>query len=237
MLAKSPHERFQRAADAAWALAELGEPTEGATVLASPPSMPVPVATTIDLDSLDADGPAVGRAAEPLAAEPGALPPIVAPPVPATWRPQLPPFPVPRLHGAGLSLWGLRAAPLTGRDALLDAAWQVLIEAARGVPRALILRGAPGVGKTRLARELTGRALERGAATVLRATHGPSPGASDGLGGMLARRFATTGLARAGVVARMSAELAPLGLGALEMDATAALVVADGAMVMRPTER
>jgi tetratricopeptide (TPR) repeat protein len=54
---------------------------------------------------------------------------------------------------------------------------------------------------------------------------------------MVARRFSTTGLPREGVIARLAAELAPLGLGALELDATAALVVADGTTVLRPTER
>src|SRR5437762_12456680 len=56
----------------------------------------------------------------------------------------------------------LLAEHLVGRVAELDGLDQVLAELDRGRSGAIELVGEPGIGKTRLLRELTARAEERG---------------------------------------------------------------------------
>jgi hypothetical protein len=94
------------------------------------------------------------------------------------------------LLGAGLGLYGVREPSFVGREPERDRLWAALREVqASGGTRAVVLRGAEGVGKTRLAEWLARRAHEAGAATVLRATHGEIPAPSDGLQGMMTRHF------------------------------------------------
>jgi serine/threonine protein kinase/tetratricopeptide (TPR) repeat protein len=234
MLAKSPADRFACAADAAWGLDLLSAELSAAFFSSSPPPPALP-AVTLDFMLDDADDPAPATVLRDPDAE---LVAVVMPAIPNTWRPARPPIPVPQLGGTGLSLWGLRASPLTGRDGLLDAAWAVLVDAARSEQlRAVTLRGEPGVGKSRLAQEVAERAGELGVVTVLKVTHGSTPGATDGLVGMLARRFATAGLSPSGVLAHLLAELGPVGLGALEVAAIAAIIAGESASPMRPLER
>ena len=234
MLAKSPADRFAFAADAAWGLEILSAQglSEHMDSLPRPPAVST---ETMDFALDDEDAPGVVAV---LRAPDAELAPVVMPAIPDSWRPARPPIPGPQLGGTGLSLWGLRASPLIGRDALLDASWRVLVEAARSREiRAVSLRGDPGVGKSRLAQEIAERAGELGVVTVLKVTHGSTPGATDGFVGMLARRFTTAGLGQAGVLAHLEAELAPIGLGALEAAAIAAILSGEGASPMRPLER
>jgi serine/threonine protein kinase/tetratricopeptide (TPR) repeat protein len=121
-----------------------------------------------------------------------------APPLADDWRR---PFDGPggaataQLFGAGLSLFGVRRAPLVGREAERDALWDELKAVAdEGRARAVVLRGGAGAGKSRLAMWLTERAHEVGGATSLRAQHALVNGPADGLAPMVARHLRVTRL-------------------------------------------
>ncbi|MEZ4385194.1 MAG: protein kinase [Nannocystaceae bacterium] len=103
------------------------------------------------------------------------------------------------LGGAGLGLFGLRAIPLVDRLEERDLLWNALASVhALGQPRAIVVRGPSGVGKSRLVEWLAIRAQELGAATVLRATHAAIGGPEDGLAPMLARALRAHGLSEPG---------------------------------------
>ncbi|MCB9687124.1 MAG: protein kinase [Alphaproteobacteria bacterium] len=233
LLEKDPGRRYACAADAAWALQQLEEPRgtasasaraagEEATVLRPP----APQATTLVFGTPEAVGAGVvGVARHPL------------PPMPPTWR-RGTAAPDPRhLLGAGLGLYGLRALGLVDREAERDVLWQALraVTGGRG-PRAVVLRGAAGRGKSRLAAWLVERAAEVGAATSLRANHGPTPGPTDGWVGMCERAFGCTGLERVGE--RVRPAMTELGLEA-DADAMVSLLRPDEGSLRfeRPAQR
>lgn len=129
-------------------------------------------------------------------------------PLPASWRGPAEAAPLRPLAGAGLALYRFREVPLVGREAERDALWAALAAVQTpGPARALLLRGPSGVGKSRLALWLATRAQELGAATVLRATHGPFGGPGEGLPRMLAAQLQCVGLAGDEVYARVLATL------------------------------
>ncbi|MBI1945144.1 MAG: AAA family ATPase [Deltaproteobacteria bacterium] len=100
-----------------------------------------------------------------------------------------------RLAEAGLSLFALRPVPVVGRDEERDLLWRALVDVhERSAPRAVVLRGPSGVGKSRLAEWLSHRAHEAGAATILTATFAPSPGRADGFAGAIARLLGLAGV-------------------------------------------
>jgi serine/threonine protein kinase/tetratricopeptide (TPR) repeat protein len=92
-----------------------------------------------------------------------------------------------RLIGAGLGLFGLRQVPFVGRVAERDRLWATLSSARAGRDHVVVVRGAAGVGRTRLLQWFGERAAEVGAATTLWGTHAPVPGPLDGLFGAMAR--------------------------------------------------
>ena len=175
---------------------------------------------------------------------------VPLPTMPASWRQGLPPpMNQPELQGVGLSLLGLRALPVVGREPLQDALWEALARVrANGSAGAVLLQGAPGVGKSRLASWLCERAEELGAALAWRATWSREPTPGDGFGPMLARALRCPGLTREDVLRRVGARLnaervrAPeerLALTELICPATAEEIAA-GARVVRfsgPVER
>lgn len=182
MLEDDPSARFQRAADAAFALAEIGTPDTfddleggGTTVRA----IRATSGTTLS---------ALGEAASGRPA-----PADRPPPMPASWRHPRPAKPPIRLVGAGLGLYRVRAVPFVDRDEARDRMWRALEEVRdSGRPRLVVLSGPPGVGRSRLAAWMAQRAHELGAATILKADF--SDGRSDGLTRMLERWFVTSGL-------------------------------------------
>lgn len=210
LLQKDSGRRYLRAADATWALLGLVDPVRRGD---PPPGQarPAPARTEDDLETevMTASGPLLASRQSPAgssvasdAERPG---PRESPPLPATWEyPTVRPASM-KLVGAGLGLYGLRSIPLVGRRAERDALWSALAEvsASRQV-RLVLLRGAAGNGKTRLAEWLAQRAHEAGGATVLRASHGPSPGAGDGLPRMMARHLRCVGLTRAETLVRVT---------------------------------
>lgn len=183
MLARSPNDRFQSAADAARALQEL--PSDEV------PDVPPPGAPKYDhgkltpvLDPIlddQTDDATAGREEAPEV-------------LPRRWPEKLTPRKSMRFVGAGLGLYGLRSPPLIGREFELDQLWRTFLDVRRdGAHRCTVVRGRQGCGKSRLVEWFTERLDELGAATVLRATHSTEDDSNDGLSGMLGRHFRTLG--------------------------------------------
>lgn len=204
LLQKDPGHRFVRAADATWTLLRLGDPVRrGVSIpMPAPEEPPTEVLTLTGLFPAAREHPAPPPPPSGMEAEPPCV--RESPPLPETWEHPVTRPPSMQLVGAGLGLYGLRSIPLVGRRAERDALWQALAEvhAGRRV-RLVLLRGAAGNGKTRLAEWIAERAHEVGGATVLRASHGPSPGAGDGLPRMMARHLRCIGLTRGEILDRV----------------------------------
>ena len=247
LMAREPGDRFQRAADAAWALTRLEVPEElwedlpptgrehhssvatlapiGETffVTRSPTSSP-------GSDLADALGLGPAAAVGAAAALGGATARIETvvddldfldepdgatdglPPMPPSWRRPVATRPSTKLVGAGLGLYGLRAIPMVGRRAARDQLWGALADVRQtGRPRVLLLHGPAGTGKSRLAGWLGRRAEEVGAATLLRAAHGPIPGADHGAEAALCRYLRCVGMDRGELAERLAEMLAAAG--------------------------
>lgn len=203
LLQKEPGHRFLRAADAAWALSKLGEPVPREIVRA-----PAPEPDELPTEVIPVPGRLVGERPAPAPPPPGpdAEPPSTreSPPLPSTWEHPVSRPPSMKLVGAGLGLYGLRSVPLVGRRAERDVLWQALARVhAQQRTRLVLLRGAAGNGKTRLAGWIAERADEVGGAWVLQASHGPSPEAGEGLSRMMARHLRCVGLSRAATLDRV----------------------------------
>ena len=124
--------------------------------------------------------------------------------VPSDWRSGVPARRPLRLFGVGLGLYPWRPVPLVGRSEERDALWQGLVSVYRGgVAGLAVLRGAQGVGKTRLAGWLGERAQETGAASVLRIEHAEAAGPGDGLPAALRRLLRCEGLDGAALETRL----------------------------------
>lgn len=173
LLAKEPHDRFQRAADAALALASLPDPAGTVpslgfrlerALVASNPAGARAGGEELDLDTATLKIVLTQRRSTPV--EVGAA---IRPPFPQTWR--LPPTasrPL-RLMGAGLGLFGVRPVPLVGREAERDVLWKSLFDVHHERrARVVVVRGPPGVGRSRLVQWVADRAHEVGGATVLK---------------------------------------------------------------------
>jgi eukaryotic-like serine/threonine-protein kinase len=202
LLQKEGGHRFVRAADATWTLLRMGEPGWRETSIPAAPRFQEPTTEILTLTSLIA---AARQRPNPPPAESSAEPPCVreSPPLPEAWEHPVTRPPSMQLVGAGLGLYGLRSIPLVGRRAEREALWQALSQVhTEQRVRLVLLHGAAGNGKTRLAEWIAERAHEVGGATVLRASHGPSPGAGDGLARMMARHLRCVGLTRGEIVDR-----------------------------------
>ena len=234
LLEKSPRRRFRCAADAAHALSRMvapeEEPASGASarvgrraglpeggVLTQAALAPEEAPTEIATATLSGDGPlawarvagaiGAGGAAEVSPCEATPPPMCEAPGERRTTR-------WAKLGGVGLAVHALRAPALVGRRDERQALWRALTEVhASGEPRAVVLTGPAGIGKSRLAEWLLERAYEEGAATSMRALHGPAQGAGQGLARMAARHLDALGLPRAEVVARVRRDVAESGAG------------------------
>lgn len=193
-LAKNPAERFQRAADAAEALMELGDEVHDGPQRADDQLDRLP---TIRMDQFDdglvtspvdtedrsqktglpeglglADGLVSFASAPNLAPRQRSTSEQTAPAVHrrvVDWRRPEAPRRSLQLLGAGLKLWGVRRSPMVGRIEERDILWQALQEVvAEGRPRAVVVTGPAGTGKTRLGSWLCERATELGVATSLK---------------------------------------------------------------------
>lgn len=238
MLEKQPTDRYQRAADAALAFTELGGPMVDTFELSQSDALLPPDATTgtVDFGRQTFNYPdtvvvALGHRNEPLSrvssgglasADALALSPSTRmatamsaddprPKLPSTWRRTHIEY-EPSAAGLGLGLFGLREIPFVGREGERDAIWHALrLVEDDEVCRAVVLRGASGAGKSRMAQWVCQRAGEVGCATVLRATH--AAGRQQGLRDLVERALVTMGLEHhSEVMQRIVARLRELGV-------------------------
>ena len=210
-LRKQPIDRFQRAADAAWALRQLAEPDDTG-------ELPIPI------------GPG-GRSSETWFGSATSSGAVVLPEFPSVFGDETFPAapreipPIPRslpedawdgaLHslGVGIGLFGLRQVPLIGRSAECAQIWERLLETrSTGRAQLVVVRGSAGVGTSHLARWVSEWAHELGAAHVFRAFHDQRPGPEHGLGPMVARSHGTRGLDPDTARARMAQRLKDRGV-------------------------
>ncbi|MCB9764109.1 MAG: tetratricopeptide repeat protein [Alphaproteobacteria bacterium] len=177
LLHKTPRLRFQRAADASWALANLPDPPQAEVPPDAIRFAPMPRSSSTFLLDLEPPAPEKVR---PRHVTPPPMPDPEPPPLPEDWRRSGPSPSRRALVGVGRELVRLREVPMVGREAERDMLWDIL--AAPG-PRVVVLRGEGGLGRTRLAEWLLRVAHEAGAAEALR---GPLEGVGSRLGVALA---------------------------------------------------
>ena len=212
LLAKNSWQRFQHAADAAHALRQIGKTSSRTTGSSEPPSL------ELLLDDLHDSQPALladetlvlpefqelkSQPPPPLASRGGTFLPDI--PRPPSWR-----RPLERLQHhrraplSSLGLFGLRQAPMVDREEERDLLWQALQKVkSSGKARAAIILGDAGTGKTRLIESIAERAHEVGAATILRAGHGPMSGPTDGLSRLVSNHLRCAHLSREETLARV----------------------------------
>lgn len=217
MLQKSPEDRFQRAADAAWGLLKLGEPTtttlqEGPEVEIGPES---PTLEELEVEQqatrVEDSSSAAVQEASPDPESPAAAAPMPddVPPLPGSWQRGQPQSPEESEEGAllGKRLLGLRRVPLVDREEVRTRLWTALARVSSSArPEAVVLEGPEGLGKSRLADWCLRRAHELGSAQVFEAQYsrGPAGHPQDGLGPMLARYFRCVGLSEAEILEELA---------------------------------
>jgi serine/threonine protein kinase/tetratricopeptide (TPR) repeat protein len=235
LLQKAPAERFQSAAEAAWALHLLERralrslSTISLPQVSLAPSPPPPPAALWDDDT---DSTRFDRPEEAVVAAPW---PLELPPLPGSWRKVEASAPQ-HLPGVGLGLYGLRSPPLVGREKERDILWNTLAEVRRTRrAQALLLRGPAGIGKSALAQWLIERAQEVGAAEGLWTAHAPMSSPAHGLPRLLAGWLRSAGLPGPRVLARAREVLGRLGLGEEEATVRALAEIAAASVQDEPT--
>lgn len=209
LLEKRPEARFRSAADALYALGSmcnLDVEVDDAIPLDLADLEPTDLETS-ETKLLGYESAALSLAQARMATEeldrsaPPSRPEAISGPGPWTFSADIPPFPVdwaaiaprkstPKLLGAGLGLYGLRAIPMVDRDVERDTLWEALgnVRDGKGA-HAVLLRGPSGFGKSRLAEWLCTTAVEGGAATSLFAGHDSAGSLRHGLRSLISRRF------------------------------------------------
>lgn len=213
---KDPADRFQSAADAAWALTEFSDSHLLFSELSN-------IAGEQEYDSYD-------DATDMLPTRIDFAPPEAlrvftmsktsdhrsypdAPALPLTWQEAAPPTSDASMVGAGLGLFGLRSIPMVDREDERTTIWEAFKEShVLGRQTAVVLKGLAGTGKSRLAEWLTQLVDEVGAAQVLSCGHGPIAAPTQGLGWMLTRYFRTAGLSAEDMQARVAEALDAIGV-------------------------
>lgn len=146
---------------------------------------------------------------------PAAVPgPRAVVPMPTTWRSAATPRQQHRIQHVGLGLFGLRAAPFTGRIDERDSLWAALARVrTSGRAAAAVIEAPPGGGGTRLAAWLCARAQEAGAARAVKAVHTAEHGPSEGLAPMFSGLLGCSGLNRDATGERLARVLGSQGIG------------------------
>jgi hypothetical protein len=209
MLARDPRARFQRAADAGWALVKLPPPPtpldddeEDVEDEVSVTALPFDRTQTLPISQWVVLAERSGKLESEAA--------LVRAPVPPVWRRPGDDRAGP-LEGRGLGLFGLRDPPLVGRIDERNRLWEELVE--HGGYRVVALRGGAGVGKSRLALWLGERAHEVGAAEIFRAQfRQQATGEAEGLGGMVEEHLRLTGLSHGDLVREIKLTLKAEGI-------------------------
>jgi serine/threonine protein kinase/tetratricopeptide (TPR) repeat protein len=224
LLKKRSGLRFRRAMDAAWGLALLSSSGVGSSRTRHAASLILPRPESVTAGSAAASGFVLTIERE---AMPGRDQDARVPPFPSDWRrPNEDDFALALpLRGVGLSLFGLRAIGIVGRQDEQDQLWAAL-EATRreGSARLCLLEGPAGCGKTGLADWLAERAHEVGAASVVRARHSSRPGPLDGIGPMIAHQLRCIGLPPADARSRLRKLFKGVPVDVAEVSALAELV-------------
>lgn len=231
MLAKDPYDRFQRAADAAWALLQLPSPdefikTQQDVVLVSnaqPDETPQgndlsdvtwvleanPLHTTqntIHSDLIHTLADHIINVVEDQLPdrEPKIREYSDAPPFTPSWKRRRPPMPSIQLLGAGLNIYSIREVPYVAREHERNRIWQKLTQVHhQQSPLACIVRGQTGIGKSRLVNWIHERANELGSATILQTGHSPDVDTNQGIARMVSRELKCAGLPRQKVYQRL----------------------------------
>jgi len=193
LMEKDPDARFQSAADARWALDQIGGETTAAVheVAGRPAASSSSGAPSTYVD-VDASGEWLPEETEEEIRSRHLWTP---PEPPQDWR-QAPVALDDKDLGAELRLYGLRERPLIGREDERTALWTALHRVGSlGAAEVILLEGPPGCGKTRLARWLCRRAHETGAAVVLEGSFEAHGAADDGLAAMIERFARCRGMA------------------------------------------
>ncbi|UJR86990.1 serine/threonine-protein kinase PknK [Sandaracinus amylolyticus] len=238
LCAKRTRDRFRCAADAAWALSSLrfDETTSDPPPSVAPrsiepaafwdtlPSMPgVPQSASIRIEPASSEKPLLELAVE------GDDETI--PPQPGHWGRGADAQPTSmRLVGAGLGLWSLRTVPMVDRTSERDALWEALRNVRlERAPRAVVLRGSAGCGKSRLAQWLVERAHEVGAAETLVTSHQAVPDRRQGLARLIERHFRCGSLDAERALARIEEQLREDGVDdAYEWRALGGILLGEG---------
>lgn len=180
MCAKDPWQRYR---DAAEALAGLGQVAGSPRRARVASGQPASVADTTQV---------LARAASDLRSQMTVAGTTVRerarPVVPSDWREAVADPPAHAPDNVGLGLVGRRIPALVGRHAERDALWLALRDSTHTPsPVVVVIEGASGVGKSRLARWVAESASEAVGAFTLYASHSSPPAAHDGVVPMLAR--------------------------------------------------
>lgn len=198
MTAKSPHDRFQSAANAAWALTQL---EDAALEFGELSNIAGYSGDNDDWDDTDVLHTRIDFALPEAirifqmskSVKQGAYRDV--PPLPMTWQEAEPPKAQVSLVGSGLGLFGLRSIPLVGRHKERTTLWNVFKDVhTKREPRAVVIKGFGGTGKSGLVEWFHNLVEEIGAATTFRAQHSETPGIMHGLGWMLNSHFRAAGL-------------------------------------------
>lgn len=186
--AKSIHDRFQCAADASWSLygiigrnptwqpsAALRAEDEASSENVFRPTL------TMSGETLQLSTDSLGEILRGDRISDTEALPVVKPPVPGLVS-ESGESVSEALKGVGLNLFGLRRVPLVDRKPERDKLWNTFKKSTRADARVVMIKGATGVGKSRLAEWLTTRAAELGAAYPIIVRHNPSASGAHGLG-------------------------------------------------------
>ncbi|MBX2801816.1 MAG: protein kinase [Myxococcales bacterium] len=207
LLAKPREDRFRYAADASYALDILGDPpgaADGGRDVELDPALQATITST-DVSfgeswRLSIEEAAL-RAKEPRR---GPMPVVGQAPIPPDWRRPVPKPPPAQLLGAGLSLYGLRTVQMAGRQAERDLLWSELRRVhEEGRARLVLLRGAAGTGKSRLADWLCRRGHELGSLSWCKATFSTDKAPGEALRQMAMDYVGTEGMSRDEVADRV----------------------------------